>query len=250
MTAPKVITVAQIKSNLLRPALTSHYQVEITPPETEFLSARLGESKSLDPNKVYDKITLGCVEASLPGSSLATIDIDNDYHGVSEKHGYRRIYDDRIDFTFFVDAEEYYVIRYFEAWMAYIVNEQLTNFDKPNYTYRINYPGKDKNNKGGYYANLLTITKFEKDFNNSKSLGLKYTFINAFPINIQSMPVSYEQSNLLKCSVSFSYSRYIIDEGYKRRDISASKQEPSPSSPLSQSLSQASEALRTNPLAR
>ena len=39
---------------------------------------------------------------------------------------------------------------------------------------------------------------------------MEYRFINAFPISINSMPVSYDQSDLLKCTVSFTYSRYVI----------------------------------------
>jgi hypothetical protein len=37
-----------------------------------------------------------------------------------------------------------------------------------------------------------------------------YQFINAYPISINSMPVSYDASQLLKCTVSFTYSRYVI----------------------------------------
>jgi hypothetical protein len=170
---------------------------------------------SLDKNSTYDYVSLACAEASLPGSSLATIDIDNDYHGVSEKHAYRRLYDDRADFTFYVSVNEqkqYYVIKFFEAWIGYIVNEQYkstTPVSQRNYSYRVNYPRN-------YYANSLTITKFEKDFDLSSlsEIGtgnsFTYNFENAFPISINSMPVSYEQSDLLKCTVSFSYSRYWI----------------------------------------
>lgn len=225
----KPLDVGEIVSKILRPALTSQYIVNITPPKTEFISSRV----DVQPTIRYDKLSIACVEASLPGSSLATLDIDNDYAGISEKHAYRRIYDDRIDFTFFVDANEYYSIRFFEAWIAYVVNEQSEGFDEPNYTYRVNFPGKNPKSKdpGGYYANQLSITKFEKDFRIAK-LGrgtgkfLTYKFINAFPISIGSIPVSYEQSSLLKCTVSFSYSRYRIDAGY-----SIPEKEPTPAPP-------------------
>ena len=35
------------------------------------------------------------------------MDINNDRTGVTEKHAYRRMFDDRIDFTFYVDASNY-----------------------------------------------------------------------------------------------------------------------------------------------
>lgn len=210
MATPKLVSISKIKESLLKPALTSHYVVDVQAPQNGFLGERLSDYNSS--TKREDRLTLACVEASLPGSSLATIDIDNDYHGVSEKHAYRRIYDDRIDFTFYVDGNEYWVIRFFESWISYIVNEQQTGFDDPNYTYRVYYPTN-------YYANMLSITKFERDYDLSsvrkRGTGstLTYTFIKAFPISIQSMPVSYEQANLLKCTVSFSYSRYRVNKG-------------------------------------
>ena len=38
------------------------------------------------------------------------------------------------------------------------------------------------------------------------------TFIGAYPISVSSMPVSYDSSSLLKCSVSMTYLRYVIKE--------------------------------------
>jgi hypothetical protein len=34
--------------------------------------------------------------------------------------------------------------------------------------------------------------------------------VNSYPISITSMPVSYDASSLLKCTVSFSYIRYYV----------------------------------------
>ena len=65
-------------------------------------------------------IRLSCANASLPGSSLATHEINNDHTGVTERHVYRRQYDQRTEFTFYL---EYRVIDFFENWMSYIVSE-------------------------------------------------------------------------------------------------------------------------------
>ena len=59
----------------------------------------------------------------------------------------------------------------------------------------------------------MEITKFEKNlFSQDPVRGrtrpLRYTFIDAFPRSISAMPVTYDASDLLKCSVSFSYTRY------------------------------------------
>jgi hypothetical protein len=72
----------------------------------------------------------------LPGSSLATHENNSDFPGVTQKFAYRRLYDDRIDFTFYVDAENYLPIKYFESWIKFIVGESnlqtqdLVNFHK------------------------------------------------------------------------------------------------------------------------
>lgn len=196
----------EIKDKLLRPALTSHFVCEFRPPGpvVTFLKTR-GESGFVGApysEQNQELFTLSCTEASLPGASLATIDIENDYHGVSEKHVYRRLYDDRADFTFYVDID-YKIIHFFENWISYCAGEDdIERQQKTNYSYRVRYP-KD------YKTDQLYITKFERSQNISSRV-LQYRFINAYPISINSMPVSYDTSQLLKCTVSFYYSRYVV----------------------------------------
>jgi hypothetical protein len=58
----------------------------------------------------------------------------------------------------------------------------------------------------------MYLSKFEKDHHFSGSTTtLDYTFVSAFPISIQAMPVTYEQGQLLKCNVSFSFIRYVME---------------------------------------
>ena len=135
---PRVVRVSDIKANLLRPATTSHFEVEI--PIIPDLGHWRGVGKQ-------DKINLMCSDASLPGSNLATFDINNDRTGVTEKHVHRRVFDDRIDLTFYVDAGLYQPIKFFEEWISYIVNgRQISDNDEENqlktknYFYRIRYP--------------------------------------------------------------------------------------------------------------
>ena len=62
------------------------------------------------------------------------------------------------------------------------------------------------------YKGPLEVTKFEKNIHSKKSVQpLTYKFVNCFPLAISSMPVTYDASDLLKCNVSFAYSRYYID---------------------------------------
>jgi hypothetical protein len=193
-------SMSQIKTNLLRPALTSHYGVTIGIP------AVLRPILSGSMKNGQEQLNLSCSEAMLPGSNLATMEINDNFTGVTERHAYRRVFDDRVNFTFYVNAENYLPIRFFEAWKSYIMNEgQTAENHSPknkNYSYRVNYPDGDK----GYTASGLTITKFERDYRGS----LTYEFIKSYPISVSSMPVSYDTSGLLKCTVSMTYLRYVV----------------------------------------
>ena len=196
---PRVARVSDVKANLLRPATTSHFEVEVPiPPALSSKWSGVGKQ---------DKIQLMCSEAVLPGSNLATFEINNDRTGVTEKHVHRRIFDDRIDLTFYVDAGLYQPIKFFEQWISYITNgrnisdgDQDTQLMQDNYDYRMKYPDSYIASSG------LKVTKFEKDHQNL----LQYEFIRAFPLAINSMPVSYDTSSLLKCTVSMSYIRYVV----------------------------------------
>jgi hypothetical protein len=216
---PTSVGLSKLKSKLMRPATTSHFLCQFQPPAgiQSFASSRaedgfLGATAYNDSGGA-ELIELSCANASLPGSSLATHEINNDFTGVTERHAYRRQYDERSDFTFYVDSD-YRIIDFFENWMSYIVGEDnLDEQGNRNYSYRMNFP----DGPNGYKTDQLYITKFEKDYNTPQELGvelapalLTYQFINAFPISINSMPVSYEGSEVLKCTVSFTYSRYII----------------------------------------
>lgn len=211
---PTSRSVADIKSKLLHPALTSHFEVKIPIPTGLQSNPKYLESNGLGgfASGKQDTLNLLCSETILPGSNIGTMDITGDYHGVTQRHANRRIYDDRIDMTFYVDADNYLPIRYFEVWMKYVVGESVTEVGNrpgsvsPNYFYRLNYPDLYIAKQG------LEVTKFERTGKGSSYTGkvLTYKFVNAFPISIASMPVSYDASSLLKCTVSFSYIRYIL----------------------------------------
>ena len=194
-----------LRTKILAPALTSHYEVKI-PVGAGTLNSIL---KPLLGTDGQEDLNISCSEASLPGSSIATFEIKNDYAGVTERYAHRRMYDDRIDFTFYVDSTKYLPIRFFERWMRFVTGETGTRTDgetrdltNPGYHYRMNFPESYRCERG------LKIVKFERDYKNR----LEYEFIGAYPISVSSMPVSYESSSLLKCSVSMTYLRYVMTE--------------------------------------
>ena len=194
MPSPK--TIAEIKKDLLKPSLTSQFEVEISPPSA---LSRL-------PADQQRKLNLLCSEASLPGSNVGTAEINNNFHGVTEKHANRRIFDDRLDLTFYCDAEDYTPIRFFESWIKYITGGSESSEDEKSsaYFYRMRYPQGDN----GYMSPQgLIVRKFEKNYSYKI---LEYEFINSFPLAINSMLVSYDSSDVLKCTVSMSYIRYVV----------------------------------------
>lgn len=201
---PSIKKVLDIKSVLLKPALTSHYEVYIKPPT----DANKTVANNNFPQPMEKLLMLSCSDASLPGSSIMTHELSNDYTGVTQRHAYRRLYDDQADFSFYVN-HGYDQIRYFEAWMRYICGEQVSDGKSIYNNYRVRYPKS-------YKSESISIIKFERNLNIREKSGrlnepktMKYDFINAFPISITSMPISYEASQLLKVTVSFSYDRYI-----------------------------------------
>ena len=195
---PTIRNIDTIKATLLRPALTSHFDVEIGFPAgslgTKLRSVLGGTTVQ------QDRLNIMCSEAVLPGSSLATTEVNNDYTGVTERHAYRRIYDETIDLSFYVDAANYLPIKFFETWISEIVNEDQDDAISPTYSYRARYPDDYMNKQG------LKVIKFERDLNSQ----LQYTFVNSYPRSITSMPITYDGSSLLKCSVQMTYMRYVM----------------------------------------
>ena len=226
---PNRKTLSDIRATILRPAMTSQFMMYIDFPGE--VKSHMSDRGLEDPQGgvLRGGLNLACSEASLPGSSLATLEQTSDRTGVTERHVHRRMFDDRIDLTFYVDAENYLPIRAFEFWKEYITGEgTLQEFARANHFYRMNYVDD-------YATESLRIIKFERDFDgsfkgnngivNGTQKGLTYNFVRAFPIAVASMPVSYDASSLLKCTVSMTYIRYYITNG-----IGDSDSNPSPSS--------------------
>ena len=203
-------TVDDLKTTILSPSLTPYFEVQF--PVPTFLSNL--NSGSTFP---YNYLTILCTEAVLPGNSLATFNVDNDYSGVTEKMPHRKVYDQNLQLTFYVNANEdaYYPIRFFESYISYIAGEDpsdsasLDKLRNQNYYYRMSYPDN-------YMIDGLLIKKFEKGGTFvSPTPGLEvdreltYEFIRTYPTAINSMALTYGDAQVLKCTVQYSYIRYV-----------------------------------------
>ena len=212
-TKPTPLSHNRVVSTLLNTAQSSYYKVTIPVPGAV---VRKMENNFVSLGRSYENINLLCCEASLPGSSLTTHEVNNDYHGVTEKMAYRRMYDEVLSLTFYVDRD-YGVIELFETWMNYITGVDVTN-KSPYTNYRMAYPKSYKNN--------MFLNKFERDqfkrgieekfgvvsYETTYRSNLEYTFVQAFPLSLTAIPVSYDAGEVLKCNVSFNYIRYTMEK--------------------------------------
>jgi len=216
----KRVRTSDLKSTILHNAQTSIFQVNIIPPPD--VTRHLSEYNGISERDRYN-IELRCSEASLPATSFMTHEVRSDTTGVTERMAYRRIYDETIDFTFYVDRR-YKVIEFFDGWVDYISGvNSVTSQDEYNSAstgHRFKFPDS-------YRCNSMFITKFEKDYNRAavsdpyhdegKTFNsMEYKFIGAYPLTVSSIPVSYGASDTLKCSVRMNYTKYL------RRNIKTS----------------------------
>ena len=163
------------------------------------LTTHLQTKFDVNLSETLDNTGLMCNEASLPGSSLATSEVKDNFMGISQEFAHTRLYTD-IDFTFYVDSN-YNNLRFFEGWIDYIASGSNANEYGTNYYRRMRYPDH-------YKCSAMSITKFERNMSNTT---LSYKFINAFPKTVAAVPVSYGGADILRVSVSFNYDRYIVN---------------------------------------
>jgi len=204
---PTRVKTSDFLSRVLNVAQTSVYLVKLQPPPAvaSFLNQR-----GLNYSTAGEDVELACTQTSLPGHQVNTIDVMNDYRGVTEKMAYRKQYDN-LAFTFYVD-NQYDVVQMFEGWIDYIAGHTLSENQYINQyaSYRMNYP----EGNGGYRCNSVFVTKFEKGVEarrqDTPNYKLDYTFVGAYPLSINSTPVSYAQSDVLKYTVNMTYIRYVM----------------------------------------
>tara|TARA_E500000331_G_scaffold197654_1_gene189916 strand:- start:721 stop:1566 length:846 start_codon:yes stop_codon:yes gene_type:complete len=197
---PRVKKTESIRSLFQKVATTNHYEV--------FFSGFGGmqklrgyiQSKSPRVTSFFINRDLGllCNSAELPATTMATSQIEGHRMGIVEKFAHSRVYTDS-SFTFYVDSD-YRVLEFFELWQEFIASgSDSDGADRTHvaYYHRMQYPEE-------YKVDQIKIQKFNKDHFRS----VEYTFLNAFPVAVSAMPVSYDGNSVLECQVTIAYDRY------------------------------------------
>ena len=188
--------ISQILPTFQNVAQTSHYSVQFSLPNSS-LKGHL-RAKGVDTRFTLEKIGLLCAGAALPGSSLANVQTQGDYQGVVEQMAHTRIFT-QMSLDFYVD-NEYKSMKFLEHWMEFITGA-ISDPADDTYFYQLHYPSE-------YKSNDTRIVKFERNYKQF----LEYRFIGLFPLSLNSTRVSYQGSQVLKASCSFSFDRYVCGE--------------------------------------
>ncbi len=200
MPAPRPRPISDLLPRFQNVAQSSHYIVKFALPHSfnrNGLRSYL-RRKGVNDRFVGEDAGLLCSNAVLPGSALASIDTRGNFQGVIERFAHTRNFT-QINLEFYVD-NEYKSMKFLEHWMEYITGA-IPDPTSDAYHYELNYPAD-------YKSNETKIVKFERDHNRF----LEYRFIGLFPLALNSTRVSYQGSQVLKASASFSFDRYICGE--------------------------------------
>ena len=200
MPAPRPRPISDLLPRFQNVAQSSQYLVKFALPhsfERNGLRSYL-RRKGVNDRFILEDAGLLCSNAVLPGSALASVDTRGNFQGVIERFAHTRNFT-QINLEFYVD-NEYKSMKFLEHWIEYITGA-VSDPSRNAYHFELNYPEE-------YKSNETKIIKFERDHNRF----LEYRFIGLFPLALNSTRVSYQGSQVLKASASFSFDRYICGE--------------------------------------
>ena len=197
MPAPRPRGISDILPKLQNVAQTSKFLVKFVLPRGECRSYL--RKKGINDRFISDDVGLLCSDAVLPGSAMATVNTAGDYQGVIERFAHTRNFTE-VNFDFYVDTD-YKSLRFLEHWMEFISSGSGVDPSGDTYYFKMRYPDE-------YKSNDTRIVKFEKNH----FQFLEYRFVGLFPKAINSTRVSYQNSQVLKATATFSFDRYICGE--------------------------------------
>jgi hypothetical protein len=155
---------------------------------------------SRNPGGALYNMELLCEEASLPGMMANTGQTTGKFLGEGQvNYAHTKSYQD-LTLGWTCDAN-LSALKFLNAWMKAVFVESGAGAGQAGRytTTRLNYPDE-------YMCRTMTILKAERNASGTVSRGGGiYTFNEVWPYAIQSTPVSYGSSQLLKVTASFYY---------------------------------------------
>ena len=197
MPAPRPRGISDIMPKLQNVAQTSQFLVKFVLPRSECRTFL--RRKGVNDRFIADNVGLLCSDAVLPGSAMATLNTAGDYQGLIERFAHTRNFT-QVNFDFYVD-NEYKSLKFLEHWMEFISSGAIADPSSDTYHFKMRYPDE-------YKSNDTRVVKFERNH----SQFLEYRFIGMFPLSLNSTRVSYQNSQVLKATATFSFDRYVCGE--------------------------------------
>ena len=197
MPAPRPRSISDILPKIQNVAQTSQFLVKFVLPRSSLRTHM--RKKGINDRFIADNVGLLCSDAVLPGSAMAAVNTAGDSQGLVEKFAHTRNFT-QVNFDFMID-NEYKTLKFLEHWMEYISGQSGADPSMDSYHFRMAYPSD-------YKSNDTRVVKFEKNH----FQFLEYRFVGLFPLALNSTRVSYQNSQVLKATATFSYDRYICGE--------------------------------------
>lgn len=163
---------------------------------SNFINNLLGDGESnagYSDSEITRYLSMQCESAELPGVSLITA--DSKIYGPVYKVPYQKQFTD-VNLSF-ICTNDFYERKLFDKWIECIMPPDTNNMRFP----------KEQNSR---YLSDITIMQFDEFIKQIYAIKL----IDAYPISIASMPLSWGDDNFHRVTVSFSYHYHkIIYEG-------------------------------------
>ena len=204
--------VDKIKSTVARPSLDTFYEVNFSFGKYQtWLRGETPGKRRTQGTDFMQKMKLMCTQAEIPGTSFVESSVTGHHQGITEAFPNLRNFPP-LDLVFYADAD-HVILEVLESWMSYINPIFDSGIRNSNAFTRFNYPED--------YKETIHLTKFERDtfIRESRNASYQsnmtsYEFVNVWPIDLSSMRVAYGDSNVLRCSVTLAYDRFVSDFNY------------------------------------
>jgi len=177
-------------------AKASHFEIQLLGPP-------LGGNSFVGPSRLYDssierEIVYRAESAELPGRTMATTEHRFRNYGPANKIPYSQIYGD-VTITFLM-SEDLREKEYFEIWQDTIQNTGtfIEQYDRTAGVVPYNTR----------YFDDYTGTVIIRQYGEAGQLRSIHTLIEAYPIIVTPMPLSWQSDDTLKLPVTFAYRHY------------------------------------------